>query len=814
MATSRLPRMDSVLQDVRFSVRALANNPGFAAIAILTLALGIGANSAIYSLVDGILLRPLPYPHPDELVSVTGSYPKGGFAAMRDDVRTMDVASYSEGHQFNVTGQGEPFRLNTTSVSGELMTVLGVRAELGRTFNAGDDRPGLDAMVLLSHAAWEQRFGQDPSIVGRPVVLDGVSRQIIGVMPPDFAFPSRTTDVWIPLRNEPANVVSYWAGDFMPVIGRLRPGSTVDHARAEIRLFQPRVSSMFPWTMPADWNRDVSVIELRQGMVTDVRGRLLMLLGAVALVLLIACANVANLTLSRAASREKEMAIRSALGAGRGRLAGQLLTESVVLASLGGLVGLGFAAGGVTLLKSLLPAETPRLLDVQLDWRVVGVTSVVAVVSGLVFGLLPALQVSRGVVVSGRTSGRGTILSVSQRLRNGLVLSEVALAVLLVIGAGLLIRSLWTLSHLNPGFHSEQVVTARITPNDSFCRDVDRCLAFYRTLVDNVRAAPGVTGAALVNTPPLGGQIAKRSIEIEGYVAPPTKALPLFWLDIISPDYFRVMGIPMLAGSAFSEADYSGNPPVAIVSAATARRFWSDGTAIGRRIRFVGETDWRTVVGVVTDVHAYDLERAEPEWIEGTAYVPWSPRATVEGGRVPAQMTIAVRTASTQAQVDATLRGLVRALNPEAPVSDVRTMQAAIQDAVAAPASTTSLFAMFAAVALLMGLVGIYGVVSYLVSRRTREIGIRVALGASRQQVLWLVIREGAMVSAAGIAIGLLAALVLTRALSSELHGVSPLDPVTYGSVAIVMAVVTLAACAVPTRRALRVDPLVALRNE
>jgi len=806
--------LENLRQDLRYSLRALARNPGFAAIAILTLALGIGANSAIFSLVDGILLRPLPYANPHELVSVTGSYPRGAFAAMRADVHTMDVAAYSEGHQYNVTGRGEPFRLKATSVSAELMSILGARAELGRTFNRGDDAPGFDAGAILSHAAWEQRFGGDPAIVGRPLVLDGVSRQIVGVMPQDFTFPSRTTDIWIPLHNDPANIVSYWAGDFMPVIGRLRPGATLSQARAEIQLFQPRVSRMFPWTMPADWNRDVSVIELRDGMVADVRGRLWMLLGAVGLVLLIACANVANLTLSRAAAREKEMSIRSALGAGRGRLARQLLTESVVLAMLGGLVGLALGAFGLSLLKLLLPADTPRLADVQLDWRIVLVTSAVAVCSGLFFGLLPALQVSRGAINASRSSGRGTILSVSQRLRNGLVLSEVALAVLLVIGAGLLIRSLWTLSHVNPGFRPEQVVTARVTPNESFCQDVDRCVTFYRTLVDDLRGSPGVSGAAIVNTPPLGGQVAKRSIEIEGYVAPPSKSSPLMWLDIVSPDYFHVLGISLTAGSAFTDADYSGHPAVAVVTVATARKYWSSGNAIGKRIRFVGEPGWRTIVGVVSDVRAYDLERNEPEWMEGTVYVPWNPRATVEGGRVPAQMTVAVRTAAAQAQVDATIRGLVRKLNPEAPVSDVRTMRAAILEAVATPASTTSLFALFAAVALVMGLVGIYGVVSYLVSRRTREIGIRVALGASRQQVLWLVVREGAWVSAAGIAIGLLAAAGLTRALSSELHGVSPLDPLTYGGVAAMMVVVTLAACAIPTRRALRVDPLIALRNE
>ncbi len=557
-----------------------------------------------------------------------------------------------------------------------------------------------------------------------------------------------------------------------------------------------------------------SVIALQNGLVGDVRGRLYMLFGAVTLVLLIACANVANLTLSRAASREREISIRSALGAGSARLARQLLTEGVVLAVCGGLAGLALAAWGLAALKGLLPVETPRLLDVGLDWRVVAFTGVIALGSGLLFGLTPAAHLARRGSQTVRSNGRGTIVSVSQRLRNVLVLSEVALAVLLVIGAGLLIRSLWTLSHINPGFRSEQVVTGRVTPNDSFCSDVGRCLTFYRSLVTELQSMPGVSGAALVNTPPLGGQIAKRSLDIEAYEVPRGKGSPLFWLNIVSPDYFRVLGIRLVEGSGLSEADYSGNPPVALVSAATARRYWGDRSAVGRRFRFVGESEWRTVVGVVADVRAYDLERDQPEWISGTAYVPWSPKATLEDGRVPAQMTIAIRTTSGQAEVDAMLRRTVARLNPDAPVSDVRTMRAAVRDAVATPASTTGLFIMFAVVALVMGLVGIYGVVSYLVSRRTREIGIRVALGASPRQVLWLVVKEGAWVSAAGIALGLSAAALLTRLLSSELHGVSPLDPMTYGSVAAIMAIVTVAACSVPTRRALRVDPLIALRNE
>ena len=806
--------IETFVLDLKYGARTLRKSPGFTIIAALTLALGIGANTAIFSLVDGILLHPLPYASPQQLVSVKGTYPKGGFVAMREQMHTMDVAAYSEDHEFNLTGYGEAVRLPGTLVSAEMFSILGAQPELGRTFYPGEDVAGQDNFVVLSHALWQQRFAGDRAIIGRVIDLEGVGRQVVGVMAADFRFPSARGALWLPLHNDARNTAAYWAGDYMPVIGRLHAGTKLEQARAEIKVFQSRVTKMFPWPMPAKWNADVSVVPLRDGMVADVRGRLLMLLGAVVLVLLIACANVANLTLSRAATREKEIAIRSALGAGRGRIATQLLTESVLLAGFGGLLGLVFAKGGLWLLKATLPTDMPRLMDVHLDWRVLVFTGALAILTGFIFGLAPALQSSRVTTAESlKSGGRGAAVSVSQRLRSTLVVVEVAFAVMLVLSAGLLVRSFWAISHTNPGFKSEHLLTARITPNESFCEDAARCLTFYRSVVNEAQASPGVAGAALVNTLPLGGRITKRNVDIEEHVAAPGENAPLFWLDVVTPNYFRVMGISALAGREFNDADEAGSA-VAVVTASTARRYWPGENAVGKRMRLLKEKDWRTVVGVIPDVRAFDMQSSEPEWIEGTAYVPYNSSATLEDGRVPAEMTIAVRTNLDAAQVESTLRRVVSGLNPEVPVSEMKTMREVVSEAVATPASTSSLFATFASLALVLGMIGIYGVLTFLVSKRTREIGIRVALGARRQDVLWLVMREGAKFSFAGIALGLAGAMAVTRLFASELYGVSPMDAATYCSVTGAMAAVTLLACYVPTRRAMRVDPLTALRED
>jgi len=807
--------IETLLQDLRYGARMLRKNPGFTAVAVLTLALGIGANTAIFSLVDGILLRPLPFAEPQNLVSITGTYPKGAFVALRGQMKSVNVAAYFEGHEFNLTGRGDPLRLSGVLVSAQFFNVLEARPELGRTFYPGEDQAGQDNYVILSHSLWEQHFNSDPSIIGHSIELEGVSRQVVGVMPADFNFPSSKTQVWIPLDNDPRDTIAYWAGDFMPVIGRLRPGATIGQARAEIRMFQSRVFKLFPWPMPADWNNDISVVALRNGMVADVHDRLFLLLGAVGLILLIACVNVANLTLSRAATREKEIALRTAMGAERGRVMRQLLTESVLLAFFGGALGILLASEGLQLLKVALPADTPRLADAHIDWRVLVFTAALAILTGLLFGLAPALHSSRAALVESlKSTGRGASGAVSQKLRSGLAIAEVAFAVLLVIAAGLLIRSFVALSHVDPGFRSERLLTARITPNEEFCSDAARCISFYHELQDRLQAVPGVHSAAFVNTLPLDGRVAKRSLEIENKPVPPGEVFPLFWMNVVTPDYFRVMSIRVVAGRGFTPADNSGKPPVALVSLSTARRFWPGRSPIGSHVLLNGDTDWRTIVGVVSDVRAYDLQKDVPDWINGTIYFPYATNATLEGGRVPSDMTVVVQSSLDELQVQSALRLTIAALNPEVPTSEVKPMRAVVSESVSTPASTTELFVAFAGLALVLGLVGIYGVLSFLVSRRTREIGIRIALGAQRRDVLWLIMKEGAKFSLIGITLGLVSALAIARLLGSQLYGVSPADPVTFLAAAILMTAVTFLACYIPTRRAMRVDPLVALRQE
>ncbi len=803
--------VDTIAQDLRFGARMLRRSPGFTIVAVLTLALGIGANTAVFSLVDGILLSPLPFADPSRLVSIEATYPNGGFAALRDTARTLDVAAYAEGHAFTLTGGGEPMRLSVTLISAELLPILGVRPALGRWPRAGEDRANTDRIVVLSHALWQARFLGDPGIVGRFITLEGVARQVIAVMPAGFQFPSARTDVWVPLGIDPTDVSHYWAGDYMPIVGRLRPGATRAQANAEVRLFQSRIGARFPWPMPADWNRDIAVVPLDEALVGGVRSRLLIFMAAVALVLVIACANVANLSLSRAVAREREIGIRAAIGAGPRRIARQLLTESILLALVGAGAGLLFAVEALNVLRLVLPAETPRLAEAHINWHVLAFTAALAVAAGCAFGLAPVLQTLRlQLRASLDAGGRAGRRAIAWPLRAGLTIAQIACAVLLVIAAGLLIRSLWSLSHVDPGFTAGQVVTAVVSPTETVCAERDRCLAFYRDFESRIQATPGIRGAALVNTLPLTGAVAKRSLEIEGF----KDGTPLFWLHAITPGYFHVMDIRLQSGRPFTPEDLTSNARVAIVTASTARRFWPDSSPLGRHVRFANESSWHTIVGVVADVRAFDLTTNVPPWIKGAIYVPYGPAATLEDGRIPTSMTLTLRTSMDAGTVGMALRRLAGTPGSQAAISAVRPMSAVVGDAVAAPAATTSLLVTMAGLALVLGAVGVYGVLSFLVSRQTRDLGIRMALGAQRRDVFWLVIKDGAFLCLVGVGCGVAGALGLSGLLSSELYGVSPTDPLTYLGVAAIMSVVSLIACYVPTRRAMAVNPLIVLREQ
>lgn len=809
----RVNYIENFLQDLRFGWRQLWRAPGFTAIAVLTLALGIGANTAVFSVVDAVILRPLPFPQSDRLISMTDFYPAGPFVAMRSSFHTVDVATYS-GREVNLTGADDPLRLYGAGVSAEFFSVLGAKPELGAPFRPGQDQPGNDNLVILSHSLWQQKFNSDPNIIGRSISLDGINRQVVAVMPEEFRFPSPKVQVWIPLHFDPRDVGVYW-GEFMPVFGRLRPGITMEQARTEVAMFGPGVHTMFPWKMPVSLWSASSVTSLLRYVEGDARVRLLLLLGAIGLVLLIACANVANLFLARAATRQKEIAVRAALGASRWRLFRQLLTESILLAMCGGAIGLLVAFRGLQWLKAILPAGTPRLDRISIDWHVLLFTGGVAILTGILFGLAPAFHAS-SVDLTESLKGRASSgLSASQRLRNIFAIAEIAIAFVLVIAAGLMVKSLWALAHVDPGFQPEAITTMRITPSELFCQDFTRCTSFYDTLVDRVQSLPGVTSAALVNALPLNGRGGGIPMDVEDYVIPTGKAKPMLWENISSPSYLRLMGIPLLQGRGFTPADTAADAqPVVLVSVGTARRFWPGENPVGKHVRATWLKEWRTIVGVVGDVHEDQLTNRLPDWMVGEVYFPLGPQANMDPKHPPNEMTLLMRTSGDRIDVAAAVTRIVSDLSDEVPVSEVRSLPTIVADSVAAPRSTMSLLAAFAGLALLLGAVGIYGVVSYSMVQRTSEIGLRMALGAQLRDVLGLVLQQGIRLALVGVGIGIVTALALTRLMAGLLFGVSATDPLTFGSVSVLLTLVALAACYIPARRAMAVDPVVALRHE
>jgi putative ABC transport system permease protein len=804
--------MGDLWKDLRYSLRMLRKNPGFTAVAVLSLALGIGGNAAMFSLINGALIQPLPYSQPDRLLRVTQAYPRGGIAVMQEESRTMEVAGYLPNSEFNLTGEGEALHLAGSEVSANIFSMLGATARVGRTFEPGEDRAGRDAVVILSYALWQNKFAGDPRVIGRPITIDGMARQVVGVMPAEFGFPSTSMQIWVPARFDPTDRGKYWENGWMLLIARLRQGATLPQAQSEFPALISRISARAPFPMDSKMSVNAKITTLQSDLTSGMRNKLFLLLGAVGCVLLIACANVASLLLARTAVRQREIAVRAALGAGRGRIVRQLLTESVVLALFGGGLGLFFAAVSLSTLKSVLPADNPLLATTGIDWQVLAFLTALALLTGLIFGLAPALSASRlNLAEAFKARGQQAAGLVGVRLRSYLIIGEVALAVVLAVGAGLLIKSLWRLTQADPGFRPEQLVGVRVYPQQSSERAAT--IALYDDLLRRARRLNGVADVAATNSAPLSSDLPLLPVEMEGHPFIPGQPVTLLWAGAVTPEYFQIMRIPLLAGRRFTEADGEQSAGVVMVNAATARRFWPGENPIGKYIRVVWEQQRRMVVGVVGDVRQYNMEGTSPAFINGEFYMPY-PQSVSLGRKMPSAMTLILRTAGTAPQLAGDLRGLVASVNPNVPVSEVQTMEAVVAASTTSSRSLMWLFIGFGSAALILAAIGAYGVVSYSTAQRTYEMGVRIALGATRGNIFGLVLGQSLKLVLTGLALGVAASLALTHLMTGFLYDVTSRDPLTFIAVGLLLIAVGVVAGYFPARRAARVDPMVALRSE
>jgi predicted permease len=803
--------MDNLTQDLRFGLRLLRKNPGFTAVAVLTLALSIGANAAIFDVVNGVLLKPLPYKEPDRIVRVFENSPRfpkfpispANFLDYRERNDVFeDFATFARG-DLDLSVKDRPERLTGMRVSHGFFHLLGFEPELGRAFLPIDEINGNEHVAVISRALWERSFGKDAAIIGAPVSLSGMSFTIIGVIGSGLqhvggdyhSLPhGGNVDVWWPLTMDPKVRTSH----FLNAIARLKPGITREQAEARMNVIAQQLEEQHP--EDKDWR--ISIVPLRDEIVGGAQTMLLILFGAAGFVLLIACVNIANLLLATATARQKEIAVRTALGAGRLRLVRQMLTESLLIAVGGGVAGLLVARWGIEALIALGPKQIPRLHMLSLDWRTFAFALTASLLTGALFGLAPALQISKvNLNESLKEGGRGSSGgSRHNRLRGLLVIAEVSLAFVLLIGAGLLMRTFFYLQNVDPGFNPERVLTATIDLPGARYSTGRKASSFYRELIGRLAALPGVQGAAATSDLPWTGYDENTSFGIEGRQFSDDE-YPSAQYHFATPDYFRTLGIPLLAGRFFSEADDADAPRVIVINKSMADRYWPDADAVGKRVRLWGET--RMIAGIVGDLKDSPGElRAKPGF-----FFPVNQQA--QRGLV-----LVVRTERDPMSLLAAMRTEIAALDKELPLSDVRTLEQIASAAVARTRFTMLLLAVFAGVALLLAAVGIYGVVSYSVTQRTHEIGIRVALGAQRRDVIGLVARQGMTLVVAGMGAGLAAALVLTRVMSSLLFGVSAADPITFAGIAVLLMGVALGACFVPARRAMKMDPMVALRHE
>jgi putative ABC transport system permease protein len=815
--------LDNLLQDLRYGLRVLAARPAFTLIAMVALALGIGANTAIFSVVNAVLLRPLPYPEADRLLIVWHTYPQSNlpratisppsYAEYRDTAGSFDQVAAITPWSVNLTGSGSPERLQGVRATSNFLSTLGDAPSLGRDFLAEEDQPGNNRVVVLTHGLWQRRFGGDPAIVGSTIELNKERYTVVGVtpagMPRSFTFLSQI-DLFTPIAFTAEDVAPNRHGyEYLLGVARLKHGVSVGQAQAEIDRVADRLRADF---YESGWG--IILTPLREQLVGDIRPALWILLGSVGCVLLIACANVANLLLARAASRQREISIRTALGAGRWRVVRQLLTESALLALAGGALGLLLAFLGVRLLAATAlmeiggPAIEPD--TVAIDPPVLAFTLIVALLTGLLFGLVPALQASRPDVVRAlNEGGRSAAIGASgHRLLNLFVVCEMAIAMVLLIAAGLLIRSFVRLQGVDPGFRSAGVLTVRVSlPPDGY-QDGARVAAFYRQVVERIAALPGVGGAAVIDNVPMGGNNQQASFDLEGMPSAPGEPGPHGDTRTVSPGYFSVMGIPLLQGRLFDSRDSEDALPVAVIDETLARRYWPDGDPIGQRIAAGWESRddtprWRQIVGVVGHTRQYGLDGLS----KFQYYFPQeqSPRR---------EMAVVVRAASNPLGLVAAIRRVVADIDPNQPIYAERTMQQILAGSLAARRFSMLLLSIFAAVALLLAAVGIYGVMSYSVTQRTRELGVRMALGASTGDVLRLVVRQGLTLALIGLGLGIGAALALSRVLVSLLFEVTATDPATFAGLSTLLVLIAAVACLVPALRAARVDPVTALRHE
>ena len=804
--------MTQFFQDLRYGFRMLANSPGFTAVAVLTLALGIGANSAIFTLVNAYLLRPLPVAEPGRLVLVSEIQAAKGFVGSvsfptyldwREQNQVFEELAAVRGEDFNLTGTDEPERLYGARVSAGFFRTLGVRPILGRGFLPEEDKPGGARVVVLSRGFWQRRSGARPDILGQALTLDGERFTVVGVAPSGFRI-SRTApyELWVPLALEPNRAGR--GTHFLLVIARLKPGISIERAQADLSAISSRLARQYPENF--GWGAVVENLHAR--LMREARPALLVLLAAVGLVLLIACANLANLLVARGAARQKEIAIRTALGAGRLRVVRQMLTESLLLALLGGGLGLLLALWGVNLLNAIIPAGIQPLQAARADATVLGFTLLVSLATGVLFGLAPALNVSKPDLAQTLKEGGRSSSAAGRhgRLRDSLVVSEVALAMVLLVGAGLLIKSFMRLQQVDPGFRSESVLTIELSlPQARYSKPQQRA-TFYEQLLERIAGLPGVRAAGACTQLSLSGGETIWGLTIEGRPEPGPGEILQSGHRSVSPDYFRAMSIPLRRGRYFTAQDREGAPGVVIINETMANRFWPSQDPIGKRIRLgAGRSGapWIPIAGVVADVKYSGLDRQPgPEMFLPHLQNP-APR-----------MAIVVRAAAEPASLATALRSAVTALDRDQPVANIRTLEKIVSDSVAPRRLTMLLLGIFAALALVLAGVGLCGVISYSVTQRTHELGVRMALGAQPSEVLRLVIGHGMILTMIGVAIGLAGAFALTGFLSSLLFGVTARDPATFLAVALALASVALAACYIPARRATRVDPMVALRYE